>query len=53
MAKDPHEQQKTDAGRIPAQGAGKLDQDLDEIAERERERQERPEDSSAPRRPQA
>jgi hypothetical protein len=26
MAKDPREQQKTDAGRIPAQGTGKIDQ---------------------------
>jgi hypothetical protein len=42
MAKDPGEQQKTDAERIPEQGTGKLDQDLDQIVEKERERQKRP-----------
>ena len=51
MAKDPREQQKTDAERIPERGTGKLDEDLDQIVEKERARQDRPEDSSAPRRP--
>lgn len=40
MAKDPREQQKTDAERIPEQGSGKLDQDLDQIVEKERQRQQ-------------
>jgi hypothetical protein len=48
MAKDPREQQKSDAERVPAQGTGKLDQDLDRIVEKERERQERPDDPGAP-----
>ena len=47
MAKAPREQQKTDAGRIPEQGTGKLDEDLDRIVEKERARQERPEDPDA------
>ena len=45
MAKEPREQQKTDAERIPEQGTGKLDQDLDQIVEKERQRQERPKDA--------
>jgi hypothetical protein len=48
MAKAPREQQKTDAERVPEQGTGKLDQDLDHIVEKERGRQERPDDPSAP-----
>lgn len=48
MAKDPREQQATEAERVPEQGTGKLDQDLDRIVEKERERQERPEDPGAP-----
>jgi hypothetical protein len=48
MAKDPREQQKTDAERIPEHGTGKLDEDLDEIVRKERARQERPEERSAP-----
>jgi len=51
MAKDPREQQKTDEERIPEQGTGKLDEDLDEIVKKERARQERPDDASAPPRP--
>ena len=50
MAKDPHEQQKTDAERIPEQGTGKLDEDLDEVVKKERERQQRPDDSAGHRR---
>jgi hypothetical protein len=45
MAKGPREPQKTDAERIPEQGTGELDQDLDQIVEKERERQKRPEDA--------
>jgi hypothetical protein len=41
MAKHPGEQQKTDAERVPEQGTGKLDEDLDRIVEKERARQER------------
>ena len=48
MAKDPREQQKTDAERVPEQGTGKLDEDLDRIAEKERARQERADDPGAP-----
>jgi hypothetical protein len=48
MAKAPRDQQKTDAERVPEQGTGKLDQDLDKIVEKERARQERPEDPDAP-----
>ena len=48
MAKEPREQQKTDAERTPEHGAGKLDQDLDRIVEKERERQERPDDAGTP-----
>ena len=48
MAKDPREHQKTDAERMPEQGSGKLDQDLDRIVEKERERQARPDDPGAP-----
>jgi len=48
MAKEPREQAKTDAGRVPEQGTGKLDQDLDRIVEKERERQQRPDDAGAP-----
>lgn len=50
MAKEPRDQQNTDAERVPEQGTGKLDADLDQIVERERARQDRPEDSSATRR---
>lgn len=42
MAKAPREQQKTDAERVPDQGTGKLDEDLDRIVEKERARQEHP-----------
>ena len=48
MAKAPREQQKTDAERVPEEGTGKLDQDLDRIVDKERERQARPEDTGAP-----
>jgi hypothetical protein len=48
MAKAPREQQKTDADRIPDDGTGKLDQDLDQIVEKERARRERPEEPDAP-----
>ena len=49
MAKEPREQQRTDAERVPEQGAGKLDQDLDRIVEKERARQqERSDDPGAP-----
>jgi hypothetical protein len=48
MAKAPREQQKTDADRIPDEGTGKLDQDLDQIVEKERARRERPEEPDAP-----
>ena len=48
MAKAPREQQKTDAERVPEHGTGKLDQDLEQIAEKERARQERPEEPDAP-----
>ena len=48
MAKAPRDQRKTDAERVPEQGTGKLDQDLDKIVEKERARQERPEDRDAP-----
>jgi hypothetical protein len=48
MAKEPREQQKTDAERIPEQGTGKLDEDLDRIGEKERARQKRPDDAGAP-----
>ena len=48
MAKEPREHPKTDAERTPEQGTGKLDQDLDRIVEKERERQERPKDPGAP-----
>ena len=41
MAKDPREQQKTDAERVPEHGTGTLDQDLDRIVEKERTRQTR------------
>jgi hypothetical protein len=47
MAKDPREQHKTDAERVPEQGTG-LDRDLDRIVEKERERQGRPEEPDAP-----
>lgn len=47
MAKAPRDQQKTDAERVPEQGTGKLDQDLDRIVEKERARQERPEEPDA------
>jgi hypothetical protein len=49
MTKDPHEQQKTDAERVPEQGTGKLDEDLDRIVEKERTRQrQRPGSPEAP-----
>ena len=48
MAQAPREQQKRDAERIPDQGTGKLDKDLDQIVEKERARQERPEKPDAP-----
>ena len=49
MAKKPRDRQKTDAERVPEQGTGKLDQDLDRIVEKERARQqERPDDPGAP-----
>ena len=48
MAKAPREQQKTDGERGPEQGTGKLDQGLDRIVEKERARQERPDDPGAP-----
>jgi hypothetical protein len=48
MAKDPREQQQTDAERVPEHGTGTLDQDLDRIVEKERERQERPEEPDTP-----
>ena len=49
MAKAPRDQQKTDADRVPEEGTGKLDQDLDRIVEKDRERQrERPDDPGAP-----
>lgn len=49
MAKEPRDQQKTDAERrVPEQGTGKLDEDLDRIVEKERARQERPDDPGAP-----
>ena len=48
MAKAPREQQKTDAERVPEESTGTLDQDLDRIVDKERERQERPEDPGAP-----
>ena len=38
MAKDPGQQQKTDAERIPEKGTGKLDADLDRLTDAERER---------------
>jgi hypothetical protein len=52
MANDPREQQKTDAERVPEQGTGKLDEDLDQIVEKERVRQQRSDDDRRPRRPQ-
>jgi hypothetical protein len=41
MAKDPREQQETDAQRIPAEGGGKLDATAPAGAEPEIERPER------------
>jgi hypothetical protein len=38
MAKDPREQQKTDAERIGEHGTGKLDQDTDRMTEEDRRR---------------
>ena len=48
MAKDPREQHKTDAERVPEQGTGKRDQDLNRIVKKERERQGHPEEPEAP-----
>lgn len=42
MAKDPPEQQKTDAGRVGRQGTGKLDADRDRLAEETEDKEPRP-----------
>jgi hypothetical protein len=41
MTGSPKDQPKTDAERVPEQGTGKLEADLDRIVEKERARQRR------------
>ena len=41
MTENPKDQRKTDAERVPPQGTGRLDADLDRIVEKERARQQR------------